>query len=69
MKQTNTLPRVKDCIAYVERVGWKFSNRSSRSCYVFYNDKISAYGHNHQITFSLTELRHAFKSVVAKLIL
>jgi len=52
------VPCVKDCIAYVESCGWKFSHKSIIGTYVFYNEQLAGQ-FNHELAFTLRELRDA----------
>jgi len=54
----HTLPRVGECIQYVESCGWKRIGRLG-TAYFFENPNAPLCFK--QLTFTLTELRHAFK--------
>ena len=53
------LPKVADCIAYIEKCGWKLTNQYRGCVYYFYNENQPDCFK--QMRFTLTELRHALK--------
>lgn len=57
MAHSPNIPKVKDCIPYVESCGWKFSHYN-RPWYVFKPVEPRADGKT-EIPFTLTEIRHA----------
>ena len=57
MNKRNSLPKVNDCIAYIESCGWKLVNRY-RTVYYFKNEDICI--EHKQMRFTLSELRHAY---------
>ena len=55
------MPKVGDCIKYVENLGYHLFSRG-RGRYVFVCDnKCRRPAHNHQMTWTLGEMRHAVK--------
>jgi hypothetical protein len=54
--QRNKIPHLKDCIAYIESCGYKYSHKSIIRSYVFY--RITD---NKQVAFDLPEIRHTLK--------
>lgn len=58
MSHNKTLPKLKECIAYIEGCGWKLTNQH-RMVYYFENPNANLV--HRQMRFTLNELRHAFK--------
>jgi len=48
------IPKVKDCIAYIESCGWMFQHQAC-GCYLFRHATRTP----HELAFSLAELREA----------
>ena len=62
MSHTRVIPKVKDCIAYIESCGWKLAYYN-RPWYVFEAaDGRRAPGGGKTIPFTLNELRQAFNN-------
>ena len=57
-KTKDKLPKVGDCIAYIESCGWMLDSQY-RGIYYFQN--VDANMAHKLMRFTLTELRHAFK--------
>jgi hypothetical protein len=60
MAHSRIIPKLKDCIAYIESCGWKFNHRSVIRTYVFYQTKPGDNRDPQQVAFTLTEIRHAY---------
>jgi hypothetical protein len=65
-KLNNKIPKVKDCIKYIETCGWNLINYTNKyNAYLYWfkglNNRTNAAGNN-TICFSLTELRDAYKN-------
>jgi hypothetical protein len=53
------IPKIQDCIAYIEGCGWKLQY-FNRPWYVFKSTGTArTMGGSDEITFTLTEIRHA----------
>ena len=48
------IPKIKDCIAYIESCGYKYSHYSVARTYVFYSEN------KKEVAFTLTEIREAY---------
>lgn len=54
------IPSVKECIAYVEGLGYDLVSRG-RTYYVFQDNTGNRPSHNKVMTWNLNEMRHAVK--------
>lgn len=54
------IPKVKDCIAYIESCGWRFKSYYLGGYFFESVDRTTMAG-NSNISFTLKELRHAKK--------
>jgi hypothetical protein len=60
MAHSKIIPKVKDCIAYIEGCNWKhFHSRGGVHWFKGMNGQKTMSG-NDTITFTITELRHAY---------
>ncbi len=59
-KPNKEIPKVKDCIAYIEGCDWKF-DYYNRPWYIFKWAGQTIQEGRHPISFTITELRDAFK--------
>lgn len=59
----NPIPKLADCIKYVESAGYKYSHRSIAGTYVFYSPfKRQDGSFVRQLAFTLSEIRDAFRN-------
>lgn len=59
--QKTNIPKIKECIKNIESAGWTFQYYN-RPWYVFESTtNARTWGGSKEITFTLTEIRHAFK--------
>jgi hypothetical protein len=59
--KTKNLPSVKECIQYVESLGYKFHGYAHTGYYFEIIDKSKRPAHNWEMTWTLGEMRHAVK--------
>jgi len=55
------ISKVKDCIAYMEGIGWHFQY-FNRPRYVFRSSTNTTWNGSSEMTFTITELRHAYNN-------
>jgi hypothetical protein len=60
MAHSRIIPSVKDCISYIEKCGWKFVGYSLGGYYFDGLNGRKTMSGNTTISFTLTELRHAY---------
>jgi len=58
---SSKIPHVKDCIAYMESLGWIFQYRND-PWYVFNNPNRTIWAGNHELTPTIKELREMYKN-------
>jgi len=59
MAHSRIIPKVKDCIAYIEGCGWQYSHKNVLKQYVFIRAKQNT-GSTRYVAFTLTQIRDAY---------
>jgi len=60
-RQLNPLPTIGRCIIYMDSCNYEFVGKLGRSCYVFRDKTGKRPLHVREMTWTLGELRHAFR--------